>query len=41
VYRVRTYDHIVDRLALDLFREAAAQPRASTLVLLHAERAGP
>ena len=41
VYRVRTYDHIVDRLALDLFREAAAQPRASTLVLLHAERASP
>ena len=41
VYRVRTYDHIVDRLALDLFREAAAQPRASTLLLLHADRAGP
>jgi hypothetical protein len=40
VYRVRTYAHVVDRLALDLFREAAAQPRASTLVLLHAERAG-
>jgi hypothetical protein len=41
VYRVRTYDHIVDRLALDLFREAAAQPRTLTLNLLHAERAGP
>jgi hypothetical protein len=31
VYRVRTYDHIADRLALDLFREAAAQPRHVTL----------
>jgi hypothetical protein len=41
VYRVRTYEHIVQRLALDLFREAAAQPRASTLNLLHAGRASP
>jgi hypothetical protein len=41
VYRVRTFDHIVDRLALDLFCEAAGQARASTLDVLHAERAGP
>jgi hypothetical protein len=41
VYRVRTADHIADRLALDLFREASAQPRASTLNLLHADRANP
>ena len=41
VYRVRTADHIADRLALDLFREMAAQPRASTLRLLHIGRAGP
>ncbi len=41
VYRVRTYAHIVARLALDLFREAAGQPRNATLGLLHAERASP
>ena len=41
VYRVRTYAHIVGRLALDLFREAAGQPRASSLNLLHVARAGP
>jgi len=41
VYHVRTADHIANRLALDLFREMAAQPRASTLNLLHAERASP
>ena len=41
VYRVRTYGHIVDRSALDLLREAAGQSRTLTLLLLHAERAGP
>jgi hypothetical protein len=41
VYRVRTYAHIVERLALDLFREAAGQSRMATLDLLHAERASP
>lgn len=41
VYRVRTQAHIAQRVALDLFREAASQPRATTLGLLHAERAGP
>jgi hypothetical protein len=32
VYRVRTTEHIANRLALDLFGEMAVQPRASTLV---------
>jgi Transposase len=41
VYRVRTYEHIVDRLALDLFREAAMLARTATLGRLHTERAGP
>ncbi len=41
VYRVRTYAHIVQRLALDLFREKAAESRISTLRSLHLERAGP
>ncbi len=41
VYRVRTYQHIVDRLALDLFREAAMLARTATLGRLHTERAGP
>jgi hypothetical protein len=41
VYRVRTYDHVVERIALDLFREAARLSRASTLKHLHAQRAGP
>lgn len=40
VYRVRTYVHIVARLALDLFREAALQPRTATLNFLHSERTG-
>ena len=41
VYRVRTYAHIVARLALDLFREASAHSRTSTLQRLHLGRAGP
>jgi hypothetical protein len=41
VYRVRTYLQIVARMALDLFREAAMQPRAATLGFLHSERAAP
>jgi len=41
VYRVRTYEHVVERFALDLFREAALPMRAGTLNLLHAARAGP
>ena len=41
VCRVRTYDHIVDRLVLDLLREAVGQSRTLALLLLRAERAGP
>jgi hypothetical protein len=41
VYRVRTMDHIAQRLALDLFREKATSPCRATLSLLHADRAGP
>ena len=41
VYRVRTHAHIVARVALDLFREAAQQVRAATLTALHADRASP
>jgi hypothetical protein len=41
VYRVRTYLQIAARMALDLFREAAMHPRATTLGLLHSERNGP
>jgi hypothetical protein len=41
VYRVRTLAQIAARLALDLFREAAQQPGATTLERLHAQRAGP
>jgi len=41
VYRVRTYTHIVARMALDLFREAAMSPRTATLQFLHSARTGP
>jgi hypothetical protein len=41
VYRVRTADHIAERVALDLFREMAAPARAANLARLHAERVGP
>jgi len=41
VYRVRTYVQIVARMALDLFREAALQPRTAMLNLLHSARTGP
>ena len=41
VYRVRTFDHVVERIALDLFREAAMGSRTALLTCLHAERAGP
>lgn len=41
IYRVRTADHIAERLALDLFREMAMSSRLATLTRLHAERAGP
>ena len=41
VYRVRTADHIADRLALDLFREMVTPSRVAVLTFLHAERASP
>lgn len=41
VYRVRTYVQVVARMALDLFREAAMQPRTAMLNLLHSARTGP
>jgi hypothetical protein len=41
IYRVRTYAHIVARMALDLFRDAMLSPRSATLCLLRSERALP
>lgn len=41
IYRVRTYAHIVGRLALDLWREVFTQIRADNLGLLHQARSGP
>jgi len=41
VYRVRTQAHVAARVALDLFREATLQARATTLTILHKDRASP
>ena len=41
VYRVRTYAHIVARLALDLFRDAMMPLRSNVLRYLHTARAIP
>jgi hypothetical protein len=41
VYRIRTYAHIVARVALDLFRDALMPLRSHTLRYLHAARAKP
>ena len=41
VYRIRTYAHIVARLALDLFRDALMPLRSNTLGHLHIPRARP
>jgi len=41
VYRVRTYAHIVARLALDLFRDAMMPLRSNVLRYLHTARAMP
>jgi hypothetical protein len=41
IYRVRTYAHVVGRLALGLFRGAARLARTGTLGRLHAHRASP
>jgi len=41
VYRVRTYAHLVGRIALDMLRDAFAQAQTATLQVLHQARAGP
>ena len=41
IYRVRTQAQIVGRLALDMWRDAFAQARLTTLQLLHKLRAEP
>jgi hypothetical protein len=41
VYRIRTYAHIVARMALDLFRDALMPLRSHTLGYLHTARAIP
>jgi hypothetical protein len=40
VYRVRTHEHIHNRIALDMLRDAQKQDRTSTLNVLHRKRAG-
>jgi hypothetical protein len=40
VYRVRTQEHIQNRIALDMLREAQAEPRSQTLETLHHARKG-
>lgn len=40
VYRVRSQDHIADRIALDMQREAQAQGRDRATAILHLARAG-
>jgi hypothetical protein len=40
VYRVRTQEHIINRIALDLLREARKQERQQTRTTLHHARAG-
>jgi hypothetical protein len=40
VYRVRTKEHIHNRIALDMLRDSQKQDRSSTLKVLHRKRAG-
>jgi hypothetical protein len=40
VYRVRTQDHISQRVAIDMQRDAQAQGRLQTITMLHNERIG-
>jgi Transposase len=40
VYRVRTQEHIHDRIALDMLRDSQKEDRNSTLAILHRRRAG-
>ena len=39
VYRVRTQDHIIERIALDMVRESQKGGRMNTLGVLHKKRA--
>jgi hypothetical protein len=40
VYRVRTKEHIHNRIALDMLRESQKEDRGTTIKVLHRERAG-
>ena len=40
VYRVRTQEHITNRIALDMLRESQKEGRTDTLATLHCARAG-
>ena len=40
VYRVRTGEHIRQRIAVDMFRDAHAPARSQTIQMLHYERSG-
>jgi hypothetical protein len=40
IYRVRTREHIHNRIALDMLRDSQKQGRTSTLIVLHRKRAG-
>ena len=39
VYRVRTHEHIHDRIALDMLRDSQKVGRTSTIHVLHKDRA--
>jgi len=41
VYRVRTQEHIHNRIALDMLRDSQKDGRTDTLKTLHRERAKP
>jgi hypothetical protein len=40
IYRVRTQDHISQRVAIDMQRDEQAQSRLQTITMLHNERVG-
>jgi hypothetical protein len=40
IYRVRTQDHISQRVAIDMQRDEQAQGRLQTITMLHNERIG-
>src|SRR4029079_5423438 len=41
IYRVRTQEHISNRIALDMLRESQKDDRTQTLETLHRQRAKP